>query len=100
MYDPLMRYIFWCCAIAVTLAVIRHLPRPGRRLASGTGEFCCAKCGYIICQGASLYCSECGGNLRKIGVVSKRLLPPIYPIIGVVLGAILLFPLAIVAARG
>jgi hypothetical protein len=87
--DPLFTKLFLCgLAVTVLLTLIEWLCQKVRtRRWRGAVEPRCRTCGYVICPNAGRICPECGGDLRKIGVVvSGKGSRPIYPL-GVIIGS-------------
>jgi hypothetical protein len=93
----------WLFSAVTGLAVLTGIAAAGwtalqllRRYATrGTdAEPACARCGYLIHPGSRRRCPECGSDLAEVGVVTPSTFPPIYPVLGLWLGAVALGYLA------
>jgi len=87
----------WTFSAITSLAILTGIAAAGwtalrllRRYATrGAGaEPACARCGYLIHPGSRRRCPECGSDLAQVGVVTPSTLPPIYPVLGLWLGAV------------
>jgi hypothetical protein len=87
----------WVFSAITSLAILTGIAAAGwtalrllRRYATrGTdAEPACGRCGYVIHPGSRRRCPECGNDLAQVGVVTPSTLPPIYPVLGLWLGAV------------
>jgi hypothetical protein len=87
----------WLFSAVTGLAVLTGIAAAGwtalrllRRYATRAtdAEPACARCGYLIHPGSRRRCPECGSDLAEVGVVTPSTLPPIYPVLGLWLGAV------------
>jgi hypothetical protein len=87
----------WIFSAITSLAVLTGIAAAGwtalrllRRYATrGTdAEPACGRCGYLIHPGSRRRCPECGSDLAEVGVVTPSTFPPIYPVLGLWLGAV------------
>jgi hypothetical protein len=87
----------WLFPAVTALAVLTGIAAAGwtalrllRRYATRAtdSEPACGRCGYLIHLGSRRHCPECGSDLAGVGVVTPSTSPPIYPVLGLWLGAV------------
>ena len=79
----LLRLAVGATAVFGAAVLVRTLWRRAlrfRKLAAGA-EPECARCGYIVRAGGRTVCSECGGDLAQVGIVTAASAPPAFPFV-------------------